>query len=88
MPLPVKKAAVLVALALFVAGADGHAAMVFPPPRNAVDRDLPPWNQPMPNDKNWDHHVDTPICPHGGDDGNLTLDNGQSCFWFSHGERF
>ena len=86
--MPVKKAAVLVALALFVAGAEGHAAMVFPPPRNAVDRDLPPWNQPMPNDKNWDHHVDTPICPHGGDDGNLTLSNGQSCFWFSHGERF
>jgi len=30
--------------------------------------------------------VDTPICPTSGDiHGNLSLQNGQSCFWFSHG---
>jgi hypothetical protein len=60
---------------------NGHATMVFPPPRNAVDRDLAPWNAPM--DPKWDHHVDTPICPYSN--GSLTLDNGQSCFWYSHG---
>jgi hypothetical protein len=68
---------------VLVGYADGHATMVYPPPRNAVDRDLAPWNAPI--DPTWDHHVDTPICPHSGADGKLTADNGQSCFWYSHG---
>lgn len=72
--------------------------MVVPPPRNAVDRDLFPWNAPLPvkvgitkngssiwYPSNWSNHVDTPICPMSGADGKLTLSNGQSCFWFSHG---
>ena len=63
---------------ILVATAHGHASMVFPPPRNAVDRDLAPWNAPMPDAADWDHHVDTPICPHSGANGKLTADNGQS----------
>jgi len=72
----------LIGLCLFV-GSEGHASMTFPQPRNAVDRDLAPWNGLM--NPSWDHHVDTPICPHSDADGNLTLANGQSCFWYSHG---
>jgi hypothetical protein len=34
-------------LALLVGRAAGHGAVVRPPPRNAVDRDLPPWNGPV-----------------------------------------
>lgn len=63
-----------------------HAHMVQPPPRNAVDRDLAPWNGPVPSD--YDHHVDAFICPMAAGVGgmaNLSLANGQSCFWFSHG---
>jgi len=72
----------LIGLSLLVACA-GHASMTWPPPRNAVDRDLSPWNGVM--NSTWDHHVDTPICPHSDLDGNLTLSNGQACFWYSHG---
>lgn len=71
--------------AVCVAFALGHADMVQPPPRNAVDNNLAPWNGSMP--KTWDHHVDSYICPVASGEGmaNLTLHNGQSCFWFSHG---
>mmetsp|Transcript_110706 Transcript_110706/g.220087 ORF Transcript_110706/g.220087 Transcript_110706/m.220087 type:complete len:377 (-) Transcript_110706:63-1193(-) len=63
----------------------GHADMVQPPPRNAVDRSLAPWNGSMP--KMWNHHVDSYICPVASGEGidGLSLRNGQSCFWFSHG---
>jgi len=77
----------LAASTALVRRAWGHASMVQPPPRNAVDRDLAPWNGPMPPD--WNHHVDSYICPtSSGAVGNLTdltLQNGQACFWFSHG---
>jgi len=68
-----------------VATVRGHADMVQPPPRNAVDRDLAPWNGSVP--KRWDHEVDSYICPVASGEGvdGLTLRNGQSCFWFSHG---
>eukprot|EP00746_Dinoflagellata_sp_MGD_P067438 gnl/MRDRNA2_/MRDRNA2_27840_c0_seq1.p1 gnl/MRDRNA2_/MRDRNA2_27840_c0~~gnl/MRDRNA2_/MRDRNA2_27840_c0_seq1.p1 ORF type:complete len:377 (+),score=54.29 gnl/MRDRNA2_/MRDRNA2_27840_c0_seq1:53-1183(+) len=63
----------------------GHADMVQPPPRNAVDKDLAPWNSTMP--KVWNHHVDSYVCPIASGDGmdGLSVRNGQSCFWFSHG---
>ena len=69
-----------------LACARAHAHMVQPPPRNAVDKDLPPWNGPMP--ARWNHKVDSYICPMAAGDGsmsNLTLSNGQACFYFSHG---
>lgn len=67
----------------FLSGVEGHAMMVVPPPRNAVDKDLAPWNAAPPS--SWDHHVDTPICPMADGLDTLSLRNGQACFWFSHG---
>ena len=76
--------------ALFaVERAEGHASMVQPPPRNAVDKDLAPWNTFEANQTSWNHHVDTPICPIAAGNGApidaLSLRNGQACFYFSHG---
>ena len=53
-----------------------------------MDKDLHPWNGAAP--ASWDHHVDTPICPvSAGGAGDsieaLSLRNGQSCYYFSHG---
>ena len=66
-----------------------HGSMVEPAPRNAVDKNDPYWAGPGPASAAWSHHVDTPICPVsasvGGLEGNLSLRQGQSCFWFSHG---
>ena len=36
------------AVLLIVNSVDGHGAVVNPPPRNAVDKDLAPWNGPVP----------------------------------------
>ena len=66
-----------------------HGSMVEPAPRNAVEKNDPFWAGPGPAPSAWSHHVDTPICPVsasiGGLEGNLSLRQGQSCFWFSHG---
>lgn len=62
--------------------ADGHGAVVHPAPRNAVDRDLPPWSLPMP-----EHlpSVEGALCPAPDASGKVTGELGQSCFWFSNG---
>ena len=61
--------------AAIVASAFGHAHMVVPPPRNAVDKDLAPWNGSMPT--TWNHHVDSYICPTASGIGmGLSLRNG------------
>ena len=61
-----------------------HGAVTFPPPRNAIDGDKPPWNGAVPKTKlggepfgGW--------CPFpaGGNSTELSGANGQSCFWFS-----
>eukprot|EP00937_MAST-01D_sp_MAST-1D-sp2_P003072 g3072.t1 len=80
----------LVVFLLALPLAHGHGSMVQPPPRNAVERADPYWAGPAPADAAWSHHVDTPICPTAaggaaGLAGNLSLAQGQSCFWFSHG---
>ena len=68
----------------FTSRVAAHGSLVVPPPRNAVERGLAPWSGPMPS--NWSHHVDDPICPTSSRDASgLTLANGQSCFWLSHG---
>jgi hypothetical protein len=36
------------ALLTLAATADAHGALVSPPPRNAIDRVLAPWNGPVP----------------------------------------
>lgn len=60
----------------------GHGAVVNPPPRNAIDKDLSPWNGPMPvHDKG----VGQGLCPAPDKSGRVTGLNGQACFWFSNG---
>jgi len=58
----------------------GHGAVVFPPPRNAVDHDIPPWSEavpdPIPGVDAW--------CPFAKGS-TLSGSNGQACFWFSNG---
>ena len=77
----------LLALAL-AASADAHGAVVNPPPRNAVDKDLAPWSGPVPCsvDKSCPSvETKTGWCPVPGKDGKVSGQNGQSCFWFSNG---
>jgi len=62
----------------------GHGAVVWPPPRNGVDRDLHPWNGPVPENPP-SVESDTGWCPVPARDGTLSGQNGQACFWFSNG---
>jgi len=59
---------------------EGHAAVVYPSPRNAIDHDIPPWSgkvpNPIPGVESW--------CPFANGT-SLTGSNGQACFWFSNG---
>ena len=84
-PLTMAPSRLLAALLLsFTSRVAAHGSLVVPAPRNAVERGLAPWSGPMPS--NWSHHVDDPICPTSSRDASgLTLANGQSCFWLSHG---
>merc|ERR1711924_274159 len=63
---------------------DGHGAVVDPPPRNAVDRDVAPWNGPLPKAL---PNVDKPPawCAVTSKEGKLSGQNAQACFWFSNG---
>jgi len=67
-------------LLCFVRKINGHGAVVFPPPRNAVDNNIPPWSgevpNPIPGVDAW--------CP-VADGSKLSGKNGQACFWFSNG---
>jgi len=69
---------------LITALALGHGAVTFPPPRNAIDRDLAPWNGPVPVDPP-SVETHTGWCPVPGDDGFPSGKNGQACFYFSNG---
>ena len=73
---------VLLLPATLLSVVDGHGAVVHPAPRNAVDRDLPPWSLPMP-----EHlpPVEGALCPAPDATGKITGELGQSCFWFSNG---
>jgi hypothetical protein len=64
--------------------AAGHGAVITPPPRNGVDRDLAPWNGNVP-DPTPSVETKTGWCPVPGADGKPSGQNGQSCFWFSNG---
>lgn len=73
--------AVLLSLA---ASADAHGALVSPPPRNAVDKDLAPWNGPVPSHPPSVESA-TGWCPVPDKNGRPSGQNGQACFWFSNG---
>lgn len=66
-------------------GCHGHGAVVFPPPRQAVDKNLAPWNGTVPahppnveSKTGWCQVVNAST-------GKLSGQNGQACFWFSNG---
>ena len=69
-------AAAALSLALEV---QGHGAVVRPPPRNAVDKDLAPWSGPVVKGTP-SVESKTGLCPSVDENGNLTYANGQSCF--------
>ncbi len=59
-----------------VASVFGHGSVVYPPPRNAVDKDLAPWNGPVPaNPPNVESR--TGWCPVPDKQGNVSGQNGQ-----------
>ena len=73
-----------IAFASTLALADAHGSVVNPPPRNAVDKDLPPWNGPVPchvQGKCPSVETQTGWCPVPDKDGKVSGQNGQSCFW-------
>ena len=61
-----------------------HGAVVDPPPRNAIDHDIPPWSggvpNPIPGVDAW-----CPFASNLTSDSTLSGSNGQACFWFSNG---
>ena len=69
-------------LSTCVAMAAAHGSVVNPPPRNAVDKDLPPWNGPVPchvQGKCPSVETETGWCPVPDKDGKVSGQNGQSC---------
>ena len=61
--------------------ATGHGAVVFPPPRNAVDSDMLPWSGPVPADPPGVESA-TGWCPVWSERrGKVSGQNGQACFW-------
>ena len=83
---------VLCTLFLFCfSGVNGHGSIVYPPPRNAIDYDLFPWNGSVPSvplpsrvDSGW-CIVPNSTAPISKSGAKLSGMNGQACFWFSAG---
>ena len=73
-----------VSTALLVVSADAHGAVVIPAPRNGIDRDLAPWNGPVPA-QSPSVETKTGWCPVPAVNGTVSGQNGQACFWFSNG---
>merc|ERR1719456_1152130 len=69
-------------------GTQGHGAVTFPPPRNAIDSDEMPWGGKVPAPVPFEPWCPYPSAAAAGTDPNgvnLTGANGQACFWFSNG---
>jgi len=73
-----------VLLSALATAVSAHGAVVSPPPRNAVDKSLPPWNGLVPK---YPPSVEsmTGWCPVPDKRGKISGQNGQACFWFSNG---
>ena len=68
-------------LTLVVRQTTGHGAVVYPPPRNAVDSDVLPWSGPVPSDPPGVESA-TGWCPVWSEqEGKISGQNGQACFW-------
>lgn len=82
-----RQLSILLAAALAVgrvAHVCGHGSVVWPPPRNAIDKTLSPWNGSVPNPPPSVESM-TGWCPVPDRNGTVTGQNGQACFWFSNG---
>ena len=82
------RVAALLAPVALIRGATAHGAVTIPPPREAIDGSLAPWNGSVPwpipfDNPNWCAHPSASMA--GKDPRNLTGSNGQACFWFSNG---
>lgn len=66
------------------AGCLAHGAVTFPPPRQAVDGSLAPWNGTVPFPVPFEFWCASPSAS-SSQPRNLTGSNGQACFWFSNG---
>jgi len=70
------------ALLLAAAGtARGHASMIMPPTRNAIDSELPAWSKGQHPETGWIEPYNC-ACTNGTE---AECNSGQSCFWFSQG---
>ena len=59
----------------------GHASMIMPPTRNAIDSTLPGWSDGKHPETGWIEPYDC-ACTNGTE---AACNSGQSCFWFSQG---
>ena len=62
----------------------GHGAVSQPPSRNAIDADVKPWNESVPEVvpfEFWCASADA----HSADARSVSGANGQACFWFNNG---
>ena len=66
-------------LAVHLGRVEGHGSLVNPPPRNAVDKDLAPWNGVVPSHPP-SVESKTGWCPVPDKDGKPSGQNGQACF--------
>jgi hypothetical protein len=77
-------ACALAALAAWPA-VDGHSSLLIPPPRNAVDKDLPPWSKGSFGQGSFGDDAWGCNCINATTKGPVPCEVGQSCFWFSNG---
>jgi len=66
---------------LAVVGVAGHASLVQPPPRNAIDSTLPEWSGGKHPNTGWIEPYNC-RCTNGTEG---ECNSGQACFWFSQG---
>jgi len=59
----------------------GHASLIAPPTRNAIDSDLPAWSNGKHPNTGWIEPYSC-ACTNGTE---ASCNSGQSCFWFSQG---
>jgi len=59
----------------------GHASLMMPPSRNAIDSELPAWSHGKHPPTDWIQPYAC-TCTNGTE---AECNSGQSCFWFSQG---
>ena len=75
---PIMKVGILL---FVVASVAGHASLIMPPTRNAIDSTLPAWSNGKHPMTGWIEPYNC-ACTNGTE---AACESGQSCFWFSQG---